>query len=384
MLAMTDSVTMTNARTIANQVSHGVRPTTRSATPSTRTPKIVRRVWPRGDDSIHGYSRIPTSCVRSSVADGVRRTNASIDAGLDLGPPRGIVIPGSVLAAAPIRKVVRIRLNLLCHYAAMPSLHSEPVSIFACIGFHAGNELEHITRLASERLANRLERRETNRPCLSRLENRQVGERYPDFCRQLRQSHPARVENVVELHDYRHRQTVPSSSSRILVPCSKTRARTNNRSTASQRVMEKFQSRSSGCDSVETLEAIAPTAKCSSSIPSMAHAIVSSRAAFSDTNGSPTLTVSTIARSRVSTTCASGTAAMPITMISRMPRKKAEVSLPFSLTPSAVNTQVGAMRLAISSARMRNPTKMLSLINSRSTFRETASGSGYELVMDPH
>jgi hypothetical protein len=67
-----------------------------------------------------------------------------------------------------------------------------------------GLKSENVARLAREHLADRIERREANRPCLTGLEDRKVGERHSDPIRELSQSHPPIVKNVVELDSDRH------------------------------------------------------------------------------------------------------------------------------------------------------------------------------------
>src|SRR5438067_7368049 len=63
---------------------------------------------------------------------------------------------------------------------------------------------ENVARLARERLADRFERRESNRARLAGLEDREVGERHSDPIRELGQCHPPIVEYVVELDGDRH------------------------------------------------------------------------------------------------------------------------------------------------------------------------------------
>src|SRR5947209_15133154 len=63
---------------------------------------------------------------------------------------------------------------------------------------------ENVARLARERLADRIERREADRARLAGLEDREVGERDSDPVREVRQCHPAIVEQVVELDGDRH------------------------------------------------------------------------------------------------------------------------------------------------------------------------------------
>src|SRR6185503_3212683 len=97
------------------------------------------------------------------------------------------------------------------------------------------------TRLAFQRPADGFEGGEADRARLAGFQDRQVGERNADLLGQLRQRHTALVEHVVQRDEDGHGQTVPSSSSRIWAPCSKTRARTKSSSTATQRVGENFQ-----------------------------------------------------------------------------------------------------------------------------------------------
>ena len=82
------------------------------------------------------------------------------------------------------------------------------------------------------------------------------------------------------------------------VPSANTRASRNVRSTASQPLIEKPASRSSGCAGVETALAIAPMTRLRSCSASSAQAIACKRDAFAATNGSPARTVSTIASSQ--------------------------------------------------------------------------------------
>src|SRR5262245_24153026 len=105
---------------------------------------------------------------------------------------------------------------------------------------------EKTRRLALQGFANCFERREPHGAGLARLEDRQIGERDVNAIGELGERHPPGVEHVVEFHDDWHRYTVPSRSSRILDPCSKTRASTNNSRTASHLLIEKFQWMSRG------------------------------------------------------------------------------------------------------------------------------------------
>src|SRR2546423_8863542 len=63
---------------------------------------------------------------------------------------------------------------------------------------------ENVARLARERLADRIERREADRARLAGLEDREVGQRDSDPVGEIRQCHPAIVEQVVELDGDRH------------------------------------------------------------------------------------------------------------------------------------------------------------------------------------
>src|SRR5882762_9127157 len=65
-------------------------------------------------------------------------------------------------------------------------------------------KLENVARLARERLADRIERREADRARLAGLEDRQIGQRHSDPLRELGQCHPPIVEQVVELDGDRH------------------------------------------------------------------------------------------------------------------------------------------------------------------------------------
>src|SRR3954471_6217077 len=141
-------------------------------------------------------------------------------------------------------------------------------------------KLEDIAGLALQRLTDRLECGEADGPRLSRLEDRQIGESDVHLLRELCERQATVVENVVEVDLDRH-QTVPSRSSRIMVPCSNTCASTNSINTVSHRVRLKLQPMSSGRAGVETDPAIAAIAACNTSSPSTAHAISFNRFAFS-------------------------------------------------------------------------------------------------------
>src|SRR5260370_23563251 len=101
------------------------------------------------------------------------------------------------------------------------------------------SELQQVTWLAPQCLANGLERGESDGARLSGFQDRQVGERDSDSLGQLRERHSTLVKHLVDFNDDRHGQTVPSRSSRMRAPFSKTRANTKSRSTVSQRVREK-------------------------------------------------------------------------------------------------------------------------------------------------
>src|SRR5829696_5100479 len=91
---------------------------------------------------------------------------------------------------------------------------------------------EQVSGLALHHVADRFERREPHRACLTGLEDREIRECDADPLGELCERHPSGVEHVVEFHHDRHDQTVPSRSSRIRVPWLKTRASTNSNSTA--------------------------------------------------------------------------------------------------------------------------------------------------------
>src|SRR5437588_12578646 len=63
---------------------------------------------------------------------------------------------------------------------------------------------ENVARLARERLANRIERREADRARLAGLEDREVGQRHSDPVREFGQRHTPIVEEVVELDGDSH------------------------------------------------------------------------------------------------------------------------------------------------------------------------------------
>src|SRR5947209_20227296 len=65
-------------------------------------------------------------------------------------------------------------------------------------------KLENVARLARERLADCIQRREADRARLAGLEDRKVRQRHSHPVRELGQRHPAIVEQVVELDGNRH------------------------------------------------------------------------------------------------------------------------------------------------------------------------------------
>src|ERR1700752_84405 len=65
-------------------------------------------------------------------------------------------------------------------------------------------KLENVTRLARERLADRIECGEADRARLAGLEDREVGQRHSDPIREFSQRHPPIMEYVVELDGDRH------------------------------------------------------------------------------------------------------------------------------------------------------------------------------------
>src|SRR5258708_15647248 len=125
-----------------------------------------------------------------------------------------------------------------------------------------GAELQQVTWLALQCLANGFERGESDGARLSGFQDRQVGERDSDSLGQLRERHSTLVKHLVHFDDDRHGQTVPSRSSRMRAPCSKTCANTKSISTASHRVREKPHPMLSGAAAVVTTSATRPSAKC--------------------------------------------------------------------------------------------------------------------------
>src|SRR5438874_4293234 len=115
-----------------------------------------------------------------------------------------------------------------CSFAPPLQLHSY-CFLLLCV-----SELQQVTWLALHCLADGLERGESDSARLSGFQNRQVGERDSDSLGQLRERHSTLVKHLVHLDDDRHGQTVPSRSSRMRAPCSKTRANTKSSSTVSQ------------------------------------------------------------------------------------------------------------------------------------------------------
>src|SRR5438309_2431895 len=244
------------------------------------------------------------------------------------------------------------------------------------------SELQQVAWLALHCLADGLERGESDCASLSSFQDRQVGERDSDSLGQLRERHSTLVKHLVHLDDDRHGQTVPSRSSRMRAPCSKTRANTKSSSTVSHRVSDNPELMLSGAAAVETPAAIAPTVKCINSRPRIAQAIVFRRTAFATTKGFPTLTVSTMVSSRLRMRCTMGTEQMPMTMIRRISMNNIE--LPGAgRALSAPMTRDSATRLAIINARITAPMSRFSLVSTRRTIRDSFRVSGYDLVTRP-
>src|SRR3546814_9565392 len=85
-------------------------------------------------------------------------------------------------------------------------------------------EDNQVAGLAGERAAERVEGRETDRLGLDGLQDREIGKGDADRVRQFGESHAAVAQQAVEPDNDRH-QTVPSRSSPIAAPRSKTSAR---------------------------------------------------------------------------------------------------------------------------------------------------------------
>ena len=113
-----------------------------------------------------------------------------------------------------------------------------------------------------KRRADRIERREADRPRFAGLQDREVGKRDADPFGELGQRHAPIVQHVVELDD--DHSDRPFEVSRMSVPSAKTRARMNVRSTAIQPLTEKPASRSRGCAGWKRLLAIAAMTRPSS------------------------------------------------------------------------------------------------------------------------
>ena len=67
-----------------------------------------------------------------------------------------------------------------------------------------GLEAEDVAGLARERLADRIERGESDRARFAGLEDREIGQRHADPIREIGQRHPPVVQHVVELDDDGH------------------------------------------------------------------------------------------------------------------------------------------------------------------------------------
>lgn len=72
-----------------------------------------------------------------------------------------------------------------------------------------GLELEKLPRLARERLADRIERREPDGARFTSLEDREVRQGHADPIRELGERHPPIVKEIVEFHDDRHVKPSP-------------------------------------------------------------------------------------------------------------------------------------------------------------------------------
>src|SRR5687768_3231034 len=83
---------------------------------------------------------------------------------------------------------------------------------------------EQVRRLAVQLAAERLQRREADRPRLVRLQDGEVGERDPHPLAQLGQRHPPLLEHPVQHHLDRHGQTTSDCSSSSSAPLRKTSA----------------------------------------------------------------------------------------------------------------------------------------------------------------
>src|SRR6185503_18616388 len=78
---------------------------------------------------------------------------------------------------------------------------------FSCVPSTASRlalELQNVPRLTRESIADCVERGESDRARLARLEDRQIGQRQSYLIRELGKRHPALVEQVVELDGDRH------------------------------------------------------------------------------------------------------------------------------------------------------------------------------------
>src|SRR5690242_9173341 len=144
---------------------------------------------------------------------------------------------------------------------------------------------EQVAGLAIEHVADRLERRETDRARLARLQDRQIGNADIDAGGEFGQRHPPIVEQFVEPDLDRH-QIVIAGSSRIAAPRSNIWARTKVISTAIQPPMLGDHPTKSMCNAWNQA-AKPPSERSSSCSASRIHAIERRRAALVATNGSP-------------------------------------------------------------------------------------------------
>ena len=71
---------------------------------------------------------------------------------------------------------------------------------------------QDIAWLAVQLVADSLERRKAHSPTLARLQNREVGWRYANALRQLRERHSATCQNRIEFNFYSHLRTVLRSN----------------------------------------------------------------------------------------------------------------------------------------------------------------------------
>ena len=82
------------------------------------------------------------------------------------------------------------------------------------VGLLLRGELEQLAWLAFQRRADGFERGEPDCACLAGFQDRQIRECDADLLGEIGKRHATRVQDIVELHDDGHGQTVPSRSSR--------------------------------------------------------------------------------------------------------------------------------------------------------------------------